>query len=183
MVKLGDVCEVIAGQSPEGRFYNSNGIGTPFYQGKKEFGDRQIGAPSKWTTSVTKLAEDGDILMSVRAPVGPVNVCVGSVCIGRGLAAIRPGDKVNRDFLFHQLRSMESEIAGTEGAVFASINKAQIEGIEIYIPELAEQARLVALLDHVVLLSRKVESEFLEGIERSRDLRLSALRAAFRGEL
>ena len=97
---LGDYCEVIAGQSPEGKYYNTDGQGLPFYQGKKEFGDRFIGAPQKWTTKVTKEAIDGDILMSVRAPVGPINFSTQKICIGRGLASIRPSTKLNKDFLF-----------------------------------------------------------------------------------
>ena len=71
--KIGDVCEVIAGQSPEGKFYNLEGNGVPFYQGKKEFGEKFIGDPTTWTTHITKIAQQGDILVSVRAPVGPVN--------------------------------------------------------------------------------------------------------------
>jgi type I restriction enzyme S subunit len=157
-VRLGDVCQVIAGQSPEGRFYNANGNGMPFYQGKKEFTDRVIGAPSTWTTSTTKVAEDGDILMSVRAPVGPVNFCFGEACIGRGLAAIRPGSSANRDFIFHQLRSMEREIAGTEGAVFPSINKSQIEAIEIFLPPLDEQMAIVGDLDSTLNLCVSIRS-------------------------
>ncbi len=87
--KLGEVCEVIAGQSPEGRFYNTQGNGLPFYQGKKEFTEKFIGSPTTWTTKITKVALKDDILMSVRAPVGPVNFATEKICIGRGLAAIR----------------------------------------------------------------------------------------------
>ncbi|MBK1685879.1 N-6 DNA methylase [Rhodoferax fermentans] len=88
-IALGDVCEVIAGQSPEGEFYNEQANGLPFYQGKTEFSRVFIGAPTKWTTKVTKVALANDILMSVRAPVGPVNFATQECCIGRGLAAIR----------------------------------------------------------------------------------------------
>ncbi len=86
---LGDLADVIAGQSPEGSFYNSSGDGLAFYQGKKDFGDKFIGRPTTWTTRVTKVALEGDVLMSVRAPVGPVNFATEKACIGRGLAAIR----------------------------------------------------------------------------------------------
>ena len=72
-VPLGLHALVIAGQSPEGQFYNQEGDGLPFYQGKKDFGDRELQPATKWTTQVTKEALAGDILMSVRAPVGPVN--------------------------------------------------------------------------------------------------------------
>ena len=144
---LGDVCEVIAGQSPEGKFYNKEGKGVPFYQGKKDFAERVLGSPTTWTSEVTKLARPGDILMSVRAPVGPVNLCPIDACIGRGLAAIRPSSKTDTDFIYYYLESIQSEIAGTEGAVFASINKAQIAGLRCPVPPLEEQKRIVALLD------------------------------------
>jgi type I restriction enzyme S subunit len=144
---LGDVCEVIAGQSPEGKFYNKEGKGVPFYQGKKDFAERVLGSPTTWTAEVTKLARPGDILMSVRAPVGPVNLCPIEACIGRGLAAIRPSSETDTDFIYYYLESIQSEIAGTEGAVFASINKAQIEGLRCPVPPLEEQKRIVELLD------------------------------------
>ena len=101
--RLGDVCEVIAGQSPEGKYYNNEGNGLPFYQGKKEFEDKYIGEPTTWTTKITKKAEKGDVLMSVRAPVGPVNFSTQQICIGRGLAAIRASKLVDREFLFNFL--------------------------------------------------------------------------------
>src|SRR5690554_3779659 len=90
-VGLGEVAEVTAGQSPPGKYYNDVGEGLPFYQGKKDFGYRLLGPPTKWTSVTTKTAEAGDILMSVRAPVGPVNFATQTICIGRGLAGIRPG--------------------------------------------------------------------------------------------
>ena len=131
--KLGEVCKVIAGQSPEGKFYNSEGNGMPFYQGKKEYGEKYIGEPTTWTTKITKEAEAGDILMSVRAPVGPVNFSTQKICIGRGLAAIRAGKNIDKEFLYNFLIKHENEIEGNAGAVFNSINKTQIENIEILI--------------------------------------------------
>ncbi|WP_213522835.1 hypothetical protein [Nonlabens sp.] len=76
--------------------------GLPFYQGKKEFTDREIGEPTTWTTKTTKEAFKDDILMSVRAPVGPINIATQHICIGRGLAAIRASDKVDNDYWFIQ---------------------------------------------------------------------------------
>jgi len=144
---LGELAEVIAGQSPDGSYYNADGQGMPFYQGKKEFGEKFIGEPTAWTTQVTRIATDGDVLMSVRAPVGPVNFATQEICIGRGLAAIRSGKELDRHFLFYFLLSKQDEIEGTEGAVFASINKSQIEQIEIVAPSLDEQQRIVGILD------------------------------------
>ncbi len=146
-VRIGDVCKVIAGQSPEGSSYNKNGEGLPFYQGKKEFTEKYLGAPTTWTTEVTKEAEAGDILMSVRAPVGPINFSTDKICIGRGLAAIRVGKNIDREYLFYVLLWKQPEISGNEGAVFASINKKQIENIDIPLPSISEQKRIVAILD------------------------------------
>ncbi|HKK81956.1 MAG TPA: restriction endonuclease subunit S, partial [Prolixibacteraceae bacterium] len=103
-----EVCEVIAGQSPEGKYYNKEGNGLPFYQGKKEFTDKEIGEPTTWTTKITKEAVSGDILMSVRAPVGPVNFATQHICIGRGLAAIRAKKNIDKDYLFYFFLKHES---------------------------------------------------------------------------
>ena len=142
-MELGEVAEVIAGQSPEGKYYNETGQGAAFYQGKTEFTEKYLGKPKMWTMKITKIAEQGDILMSVRAPVGPVNIATDKICIGRGLASIR-AKKIEQMFLFHYLKSIESEIKGGGGAVFDSISKKQIEEIEIPLPPLEIQKHLVA---------------------------------------
>ena len=144
---IGDCCEVIAGQSPEGKYYNSDGKGMPFYQGKKDFGEKFLEEPSIWTTETPKVARKSDILMSVRAPVGPVNFATQDVCIGRGLAAIRSRGPLEVDFLFYQFLHLQPKIAGKEGAVFASINKSEIAALPIVVGPLSEQRRIVAILD------------------------------------
>ncbi|MHB8828507.1 MAG: restriction endonuclease subunit S [Syntrophales bacterium] len=145
--RISDFCEVIAGQSPEGKFYNTDGNGLSFYQGKKEFGERFIGAPTIWTSQITKIARKSDILMSVRAPVGPVNFATEEICIGRGLAAIRSGAELDHSFLFYQLLYLQPEIFGKEGAVFASISKSEIEALPIAFTSFPEQQRIVGILD------------------------------------
>ena len=148
IVPLGTVAEVIAGQSPPGKSYNDAGVGIPFYQGKTEFDEMYIGEPTKWTTEPKRFAEDGDILMSVRAPVGPVNFATQEICIGRGLAAIRPiEDHLGRAYTFYVLRSLESEITGNTGAAFASINKEDIKNIQIPLPPLDVQKEIVAEIE------------------------------------
>ena len=146
---IGSVCEVIAGQSPESSFYNKDGKGLAFYQGKKDFGEKYISDPTVWTTQITKEAEQGDILMSVRAPVGPVNLATQRICIGRGLAAIRAKNEINKEYLFYILRKIESELVGSSGAVFNSINKSQIASIRIPLPSLATQHKIVEKLDAI----------------------------------
>ena len=171
LVSLGTVAQVIAGQSPEGIYYNSNGDGAPFYQGKKEFGDKFLGAPTTWTTKVTKLAQSGDILMSVRAPVGPINFSTQEICIGRGLASIRASKSVDKEFLYYFLLHKQPEISGNTGAVFDSINKEQIASIEIPVPPLEKQREIVEMLD-----SSFTEVELLKGQIRTKKNFASALR-------
>jgi type I restriction enzyme M protein len=147
MVRLGDVCEIINGQSPEGEFYNEQGDGTPFYQGKTEFTEIYIGNPKKWTTKETKIAIKDDILISVRAPVGPVNICTRRACIGRGLAAIRVSNKILMWYSFYLLKTNEKKIKGNGGAVFDSISKNDIENILIPLPPLEVQQEIVAEIE------------------------------------
>jgi type I restriction enzyme S subunit len=176
---IGDLCEVIAGQSPEGKFYNIDGKGMPFYQGKKDFGAKFIEAPTTWTTQSTKVAKEGDILMSVRAPVGPVNFATDEVCIGRGLAAIRSSDGLNRDFLFYQLWHLQPEISGREGAVFASINKSEIEALPVAYAPLDEQKRIVAKLDEAFVGLAKAKEKAEKNLQNARALFESHLQSVF----
>lgn len=148
-VALGDVCKVIAGQSPESINYNKEGKGLAFYQGKKDFGDVYVNPPTVWTTEVTKEANKNDILMSVRAPVGPVNIATENICIGRGLAAIRATERINQAYLFYYLLKIEKELVGNAGAVFNSINKTQIENLLVPLPPIATQQKIVAKLDAI----------------------------------
>lgn len=183
-MRLGDLCNVVAGQSPEGKFYNAEGDGMPFYQGKKDFGDKFVRDPTTWTTQITKVANGGDILMSVRAPVGPINVTRDKVCIGRGLAAIRTGPELNRDFLYYQLLHLQPEIAGREGAVFASINRAEIAALPIAFTHMSDQKRIVAILDEAFEGIATVSVNVENNIRNARALLESHFQAIFtrRGE-
>ena len=148
IIQLGEVAEVVAGQSPPGESYNEAGNGVPFYQGKTEFGEMFIGAPTTWTTEPQRFAEAGDILMSVRAPVGPVNLATQRVCIGRGLAAIKPAeDRLMPSYAFYLLRSQEAHIKGDAGSTFASINRREIEKLQIPLPPLDVQQEIVAEIE------------------------------------
>ena len=169
MVRLGEVAEIIAGQSPPGSSYNVKGVGTPFYQGKTEFGKMFIGKPVKWTTDPRRFAEQNDILMSVRAPVGPINFATQQICIGRGLAAIRPClRQLNSAYAFYVLRGMASEITGSAGATFASINKGDIEKIIVPLPSLDVQKEIVAEIEvdqEVIHANRGLVQRFEQKIQ------------------
>jgi len=176
---LGEVCEVIAGQSPEGKYYNTSGEGMPFYQGKKEFGERFVDEPTTWTTQTTKTAKADDILMSVRAPVGPVNITRNDICIGRGLAAIRVGSEINRDFLYYQLLYLQPEISGKEGAVFASINKTDIQNLRLRVFLLKDQKRIVQKLDEAFAGIAKAKENAEKNLQNARALFESHLQSVF----
>jgi type I restriction enzyme M protein len=159
---LSEIAYIISGQSPKSEFYNEISRGLAFYQGKLEFGDKYIYHPKVWTTKVTKESIKNDILMSVRAPVGDVNINpFNKICIGRGLCAIRVKDKVSQEYLFAYLKSIKSEIQndGNNGAIFNSITKLQVENIKISLPPLEEQKKLVQQIKKIEKEIEKKQSE------------------------
>ena len=176
--KISDFCEVIAGQSPDGKAYNTDGKGIEFHQGKKAFGIKILEESGVWTTTVTKLAEAGDILMSVRAPVGPTNITNRKVCIGRGLAAIRCGENILPSFVLYALKNIEKKIIGNDGAVFNSINKKMIENIPIPIANIDEQRRIVSYLDSSFKLIDEIKNKALKSLTEAKALFQSALAEA-----
>lgn len=161
-VPLGNVCTIISGQSPEGQYYNDVGLGTPFYQGKTEFTQKYLGAPQKWTTSVTKFAEKDDVVMSVRAPVGPVNMVQDQICIGRGLAALRCGADILPVYLFHVLHTMETAIVGRNGMAFSSISQGEIAQIRIPLPSLEIQQKIVDEIEQIENKEQFVSAQIAE---------------------
>ena len=147
--KLQDCATIIAGQSPESKYYNSTGEGIPFFQGKADFGELYPKV-RVYCSSPTKIAQYNDILLSVRAPVGPTNLSPGTVCIGRGLAAIRPDDSLDLKYLLYYFRYFETQLSakGT-GTTFKAINQKLIKNLEIPIPPLNEQTCIVARIEEL----------------------------------
>lgn len=147
--KLQDCATIIAGQSPESKYYNSTGEGIPFFQGKADFGELYPKV-RVYCSSPTKIAQYNDILLSVRAPVGPTNLSPGTVCIGRGLAAIRPDDSLDLKYLLYYFRYFETQLSakGT-GTTFKAINQKLIKNLEIPIPPLNEQFLIVAHIEEL----------------------------------
>lgn len=142
-----DVAELVMGQSPASDTYNTEGVGLPFYQGKADFGSVHP-TPRFWCKSPQRIAIKDDILISVRAPVGPTNISAEECCIGRGLAAIRAKALADSRFIFYYLRSIESQITALgQGSTFASITKTQLADIYIPIPSLPEQHRIVVWIE------------------------------------
>lgn len=168
--KLKDFCKVISGQSPKGTSYNTEGYGMEFHQGKKCFGENSINISNVWTKEITKIAEPGDILMSVRAPVGPTNFTDRQVCIGRGLAAIRCSERVLPKFILYSLKNIECKITGNDGAVFNSINKDMIEDLPVPDLSLPEQDRIVKKLDEAFAKIDALKQNVEKGLQAVKDL-------------
>ena len=133
--KLSDIAIITMGQSPKGDTYNEENEGTVFYQGRAEFSFR---FPTRrlYTTEPKRMAEENDVLMSVRAPVGDLNVATESCCIGRGLAAIHSKDH-HQSFVLYTMYAVQEQlnVFNGEGTVFGSINKDSLNNIEIIVPD------------------------------------------------
>ena len=129
VVTLFSVAEIVMGQSPPGETFNEDGRGTLFFQGSSDFGDV---SPSNriFTTEPKRMARKGDILLSVRAPVGATNLALSSCCIGRGLAALR-GRKCCNVFIQQTLKTVESRFAAKniDGTTFGSLSRDELRGI------------------------------------------------------
>ena len=131
---LSKIAVLTMGQSPTGTTYNETGGGLPFYQGRTDFGFR---FPKKriYCSAPTRIAEKGDILISVRAPVGDLNMANETCCIGRGVASIR--SNISKDsFLYYAMLSAQTQfdVFNTEGTVFGSINRKDLSSFSILTP-------------------------------------------------
>lgn len=182
-VRLGEVCEIVMGQSPPGRTYNNEAKGLPFFQGKADFGELYP-VPRVWCNAPQKIAKPGDILISVRAPVGPTNIARETCCIGRGLAALQVIPPIETMLLLYYLRSIEAELSKTgSGSTFNAITKRELQALAVPLPPLEEQRRIVAHLERV---QEKVK--ILKDAQAATDAELQRLEQAildraFRGML
>jgi type I restriction enzyme S subunit len=166
---LGELCKITMGQSPPGDSYNEDGHGVPFFQGRSDFGFR---FPTKrmFTTNPKRFAEKSNTLVSVRAPVGDMNVALENCCIGRGVAAVieRGG---NSTFTYYYLNHLTEHFKSFEdnGTVFGSITKKDFESIQCVIPP----TKLISLFEstsHIfdeLILNNHLEEENLKIIRDS----------------
>lgn len=142
---LSDIAVITMGQSPSGSSYNEDGVGEVFYQGRAEFGFR---FPKRrlFTTEPKRMAETGDVLLSVRAPVGDLNVAYESCCIGRGLGAIH-SKTGHSSFVLYTMFALKSQldVFNGEGTVFGSINRDALNAIPIDVPLVTKIDRFEAV--------------------------------------
>lgn len=180
---LSNVANIEMGQSPDSRSYNEQGIGLPFFQGKAEFG-KLYPTVRKWCSEPIKIAEPNDILLSVRAPVGPTNLAKEKSCIGRGLAAIRASKFMNQRFIFHYFKSIEPWLMdqGT-GTTFRAISGTFIQKINIPIPPASEQKRIAYKLDSLLAQVDACRDHLERAQEIIKQFRQAVLSQAMSGEL
>lgn len=171
------------GQSPDSSTYNDKGEGLPFYQGKTEFGELYP-TPVKYCNKPNKIGDIGDVLLSVRAPVGPTNLLNHTACIGRGLSAIKPSGGISSKFVLFILRSVQNELsnAGT-GTTFKAITKDFLYTLKFPIPPLAEQHRIVAKIEELFSELDKGVETFRAAQQQLKVYRQAVLQWAFEGKL
>lgn len=168
--RIDAIAEVIAGQSPPSDTYNQNQDGIPFFQGKGDFTEKYPNT-RYWCNKPQKIALPYDILMSVRAPVGPVNICPVKACIGRGLSAIRVNNDISFEYVFLFLKNNERKIASLGvGSTFNSITQQDIKSLKIPIPDNKYDQILIATVlskAEALIAQRKESLRLLDELLRS----------------
>ena len=171
--QLGEMCNILMGLSPKSEFYNETGEGLPFHQGVTDFGSR-FPTDRVYCTVQKHIAEIDDILFSVRAPVGRINIANKRIVIGRGLSAIRSKSN-NQHFILHQLkdRFQEEDTMGS-GTIFNAITKADLLGIQLLEPAKSIVAKFEAATEPISseLLNLTIKNA---NLRQTRDLLLPKL--------
>lgn len=169
VVPFASVAEVNAGQSPSSSYYNERGEGLPFLQGNADFGD-EFPKPTVWCTGAVKTADAGDVLVSVRAPVGELNRADQTYAIGRGVAALK-ATCIDPDFLYYgmHLWSKSLQRAG-QGSTFDAVTSRHFRQLLIAKPDDLEEQRAIAKVlktaDEAINATKK-EIEATERLKRS----------------
>ena len=166
--KLEDIVDVTMGQSPKSEYYNTEGKGYPFLQGNRTFGFKYP-IFDTYTTVMTKPAKAGDVIMSVRAPVGDLNITPVDMCLGRGVCSLRMKNE-NQDFLFYMMKYYIPHLLKKEsGTVFGSVNRNDINGLEVNIPEDAQVqkkiARYLEMIDDKIELNNAINNNLLQQLD------------------
>ena len=146
--KLKFISDIEVGNSPKSKYYNKEGDGPPFLQGNAEFGDRHPN-PERFCSEPDKIADNGDLLLSVRAPVGEINTADRRYGIGRGLCRITPNSKsLDHDYAYYSLIAVRKQLNPlSSGSTFDSVSRRDVAGMRIVLPSLPEQRTIATYLD------------------------------------
>ena len=166
--RLEEIVDVTMGQSPKSEYYNTEKNGYPFLQGNRTF---RFKYPTfdTYTTVVTKFAKAGDVIMSVRAPVGALNITPVDMCLGRGVCSLRMKNG-NQSFLFYMMKYYVSHLLKKEsGTVFGSVNRNDINSLEVDIPEDVEEqkriARYLEMIDDKIELNTAINNNLEQQVQ------------------
>jgi len=152
LAKLSEIATITMGQSPSSKAYNTSGVGLPFLQGRTTFGDKYPSFDT-WTSQWNKEAQHNDILFTVRAPVGDLNIATTRIAIGRGIAAVK-ATRVSPTYLYYLLlANKENFLTSSAGTIFDSINKDALESIILDIHSEKEQKHIVNIISFLLLKS------------------------------
>ena len=187
-VKISDVFQTVMGQSPRGDSVSNLKNGMEFHQGKVFFGEKYISTSNQTTVSPTKIAEPDSILLCVRAPVGKVNITNRTLCIGRGLCALKPLGGINIDFAFHLLEVYENIfVKQATGTTFVAITGEVVKSQIVPLPPLSEQARIVSKIKELLPLLSQYQNAEIANKKLLKDfpalLKKSILQEAVQGKL
>jgi type I restriction enzyme S subunit len=167
---LGNVTSIVMGQSPDSTSYNSNGIGLYLIQGNADIKKRKT-LPRVWTDTPTKECKVGDIIMTVRAPVGAVAKSIHNACIGRGVCAIRNNQHSVSNYIYQFLLSFEKKwVKFEQGSTFTAVNTKDVKSLKLILPPVQEQQKIAAFLsavdNKIEQLSKKQEllGEYKKGL-------------------
>ena len=167
---LKDIATITMGQSPDSSSYNEEENGIPFYQGNADFGELYPTA-KVWCDAPKKTAKEGDILISIRAPIGSLNYATEECCIGRGLAAITIENEAERNYVFHLLKAQNKELnnKGT-GSTFKAIGKSVLEYVQVPVISAEQQELSMKLMDTIeqIIRQRKQELAALDELIKAR---------------
>ena len=163
-VKLTEIVPIVMGQSPDSKNYTDNPNDYILVQGNADMQNGRV-VPRLWTTQITKLAEKGDLILSVRAPVGALNITPVDMCLGRGVCSLRMKNG-NQSFLFYMMKYYVSHLLKKEsGTVFGSVNRNDINSLEVDIPEDVEEqkriARYLEMIDDKIELNTAINNNLV----------------------
>ena len=182
--KLGDISNIIMGQSPDSSTVSDVKGGVEFHQGKASFGKVFINNSGLYCTKPSKIAIPDDILLSVRAPVGTLNITDRELCIGRGLVAIRKYIDIENKFFYYFIMALEEELVKkSTGTTFKAVASTSIKNFLIPLPPLEEQKRIVAKVDELFELIDELDNNKQELLENISNTRNKVLQLAIQGKL
>ena len=187
-VRLGDVFDVVMGQSVSKDSISRTNQGIEFHQGKINFGNKVLKKSSMATNKPLKIASEGAVLLCVRAPVGKVNITDRCICIGRGLSAILPYGFISSEFLYFWLMAHENIfIKKSTGTTFKAITKEIVKNLLIPLPPLREQKRILEKIEAIFLIIDRYENAWQKLNELNKkfpeELQKSILQEAIQGKL